>query len=152
MHGRNLIAGLVLCAVAGTYAYLIGTIPDRSLPNTPGPTFMPWLIALAMGALSLALVVQGSMGLRSARGSDRSEAIEGLDGKTIALLGAMVAYVIAIPLVGFLIASMIFFAVAMVLFGARNPIVVACASIVVPIALQFLFRNAFSIILPAGLF
>lgn len=152
MHGRNLIAGLVLCAVAGTYAYLIGTIPDRSLPNTPGPTFMPWLIAIALGVLSLALVVQGGMGLLAAGGSDHMEAREGLDGKGIALLGAMVVYVIAIPLVGFLVASIVFFAVAMVLFGARNPIVVAGASIVLPIALQFLFRNAFSIILPAGPF
>lgn len=151
MHGRNFIAGLVLCAVAGTYAYLIGTIPDRSLPNTPGPTFMPWLIAMAMGALSLALVVQGSRGLLAAGGSDRSQAGEGLDGRGLALLAAMVAYVIVIPLVGFLIASIVFFALAMVLFGARNPLVVAIASIVIPIALQFLFRNAFSIILPTGM-
>ena len=67
---RNLVAGLVLCAVTVAYASLIGSIPDRTLPNTPGPSFMPWLIAAVMGILSLCLVIQAARELLRIAGAD----------------------------------------------------------------------------------
>ena len=149
---RNLVAGLVLCAVTVVYASLIGSIPDRTLPNTPGPSFMPWLIAAAMGILSLCLVVQAALALLRPTGATPAIEFASFDSRAALLLAAMALFVAAIPILGFLIAGIVFFACAMVLFGARNPFTVIAGAIAVPLLLQLLFRHVFSIILPAGIF
>lgn len=149
MNLRNLIAGLVLCAVTVTYALLIATIPDRTLPNTPGPTFMPWLVAGALGVLSLSLVGQAIVGLT--RDAPSMAGFLEIDLRSVGLLVALAALLVALPYLGFLIAGMVFFAVAMLLYGARQPIPIIAAAIAVPFLLQTLFRHAFSIVLPTGL-
>jgi hypothetical protein len=150
MNLRNLLAGLVLCAVTITYASLITTIPDRTLPNTPGPTFMPWLVAAALGTLSVLLVGQAIAGL--ARETPSLAGFIEVDPKGIALLAAMAILLVAIPYFGFLYSSIAFFAVAMMLYGGRQPLPIIVAAIAIPLLLQTLFRYAFSIILPAGIF
>ncbi len=150
MNIRNLVAGLVLCVITAAYASLIGTIPDRTLPNTPGPSFMPWLIAAMTGALSLALLAQGVIGLRQSGASEESAPFAEIDGRAVLLLLAFAVYLAALPYVGFLYGSIVFFAALMVLFGARSPLLIIAAAVVVPLALQFVFRHAFTIILPTG--
>lgn len=150
MAVRNLVAGLVLCVLTAVYAGLIGSIPDRTLPNTPGPSFMPWLIAGMMGVLSLALVVQGATALRASGPSGGEDAPGGIDGRSVLLLLGFAVYLVALGYVGFFYASVAFFAGLMVLYGARSPILIIIASLVVPLALQLIFRHAFSIILPTA--
>ncbi|MGI9424941.1 MAG: tripartite tricarboxylate transporter TctB family protein [Hyphomicrobiaceae bacterium] len=152
MNVRNLIAGLVLAVVAGVYAFLIDGIPDRTLPNTPGPSFMPWLIACALGILSLALVAQGVIGLLGTSAGVQGQTDISVDSKAVLLLALLAIYVVAIPYAGFLYASVVFFVGAMVLFGARNPVVIIVSSIAIPLCLQYLFRHLFSIVLPSGSF
>ena len=152
MHLRNLVAGLVLCAITAAYASLIGSIPDRTLPNTPGPSFMPWLVAAAMGILSLSLVIQSAVALLRQSATTSSIGFASFDAGAALLLAAMGIFVAAIPVLGFLIAGMAFFACAMVLFGARNPLIIIASSIATPLLLQLLFRHVFSIILPPGIF
>ena len=60
-------------------------------------------------------------------------------------------YLVALPTAGFIAASIVFFAGLMVLYGARNPVVVVAASIAIPLALYLLFRHVFTIILPTGI-
>ncbi len=100
--------------------------------------------------LSLALVGQAIAGL--ARGAPSHEGCIDFDPKSIGLLVAMVALLAAIPYFGFLAAGIVFFAVAMVLYGARQPLTIIVAAIAIPLLLQTLFRYAFSIVLPAGMF
>lgn len=149
MNLRNLLAGLVLCAVTIAYASLIDTIPDRTLPNTPGPTFMPWLVAAALGTLSLLLVGQAVVGL--SREPASLAGFSNFDMKGLGLLAALAALLAAIPYLGFLYSSMAFFAAAMLLYGGRQPLLIAAAAIIIPLLLQLLFRHAFSIVLPAGI-
>ena len=45
MGHRNLAAGFVLLTAGIGFALATGQLPDRTLPDTPGPAFFPWLIA-----------------------------------------------------------------------------------------------------------
>ncbi len=150
MNLRNLVAGLVLCTVTAIYASLIGSIPDRTLPNTPGPTFMPWLVVAAMGALSVSLVAQAAFSMMRAPAAPPTS-FASFDAKAGLLLVAMATFVAAIPVLGFLIAGVAFFACAMVLFGARRPLVIVTGAVAIPVVLQLLFRHVFSILLPSGI-
>ena len=113
---------------------------------------MPWLIAAVTGILSIALIAQGSLGLLRSPPSPEQMKSQSFDHRAVLLLVAIAAFAVAIPYAGFVYAGIPFFACAMLLYGARQPLVIIGASITVPVLLQFVFRNVFSIILPAGVF
>ncbi len=149
MAHKNIAAATGLLAFTGWYGVLTATLPERSImPNTPGPSFFPWLITAALCALSLALLYQGITRLKhqSSEGTDWQEA------RTPALALASIAiYLAALPYLGFIFASMFFFAVLMWLYGSRNPVMIVAGSVLGPVILYFLFRHGFNILLPRGL-
>ncbi len=53
---RNVIVGAVLLVIGVAYGLMTASLPDRSLPNTPGPAFFPWLITGGLLVLSTALL------------------------------------------------------------------------------------------------
>ncbi len=146
MARRNVIAALVLLAFSAVYAVLSGELPDRSIPNTPGPSFFPLVIVTVIAVLSLALLVAGIREL-----SDERTAVDGATTRTgwITLL-AFLIYLASFPFLGFLLASIPFFAVLMALYGARSPFRIAVGSLVIPVGLYFLFTGVFQILLPRG--
>lgn len=148
MAGRNIIAALVLIGIGTGYGMLTAVLPTRPVPNTPGPSFFPWLITAALLTLSFALLGRGVLQLRS-EGGGRS-ALSSLSWRPVVALLWFAAYVAALPHAGFLIAGIPFFAGMMVLYGGRNPLVVALTAAAVPVALFFLFRQGFQIMLPQG--
>ena len=149
MAHKNIAAAIGLLAFTGWYAVLTAGLPERAImPNTPGPSFFPWLITAALTALSLALLVQGVTRLKRANGA----ATDLFDFKTPVLaLTSFAIYLTALPYLGFVPASVVFFAALMWLYGSRNPIMIAAGSIASPIILFVLFRYGFNIILPRGL-
>ncbi len=148
---RDVIAGIVLLLVAAGYALAIGTIPDRSLPNTPGPSFFPYLIAAALAVLSAALLIQGLVGLRAGSDETKAEKLIDVDGREAVALIWFAIYLAVLPYTGFKAATIPFFAGLMLLYGARSPVLVIAGSLAVPLALDAIFRHAFSILLPAGI-
>lgn len=148
MGTRNVIAALGLIALAVWYAVLAGDLPERAIPNTPGPSFVPWIVAGSLAVLASALLVQG---LRAARRSDTLVA----PGRAVLLgaaaLGAFVIYLALLPLLGFLVASIPFFAVLMALYGERRPVWLVAGSVACPACLFVLFRHLFQIPMPRGL-
>ena len=150
MARRNIVASLVISALGIWYAVLIQDLPERtSMPNTPGPAFFPTVIVTALLTLSLILAASGIAAIRKSTGFSEPRFP---DWPPAIAIGAFVAYLAALPVVGFIISSAAFFAILMILYGCRSRIMVACASVAVPIALFALFRYGFQIILPRGLF
>ena len=149
MAHKNIAAAIGLLAFTGWYAALTSRLPERAImPNTPGPSFFPWLITAGLCALSIALLVQGITRLKRTNGA----AAEPHDFKTPVLaLASFAIYLAALPYLGFVAASVLFFAALMWLFGARNPVVIAAGAIAGPLILFVLFRYGFNIILPRGL-
>ena len=106
-------------------------------------------IITIVAALSVALLVKGIMGRRPVDHPAEKQSFAWLPALTLA---AFVVYLAILPWLGFLIASVAFFAVLMLLYGCRSPVKIVLWSLVLPIALHVLFTEAFQILLPAGPF
>ena len=151
MRRRNIIAAVVLLALTLGYGALTTQLPVRSLPDTPGPPFFPWINTIILLALSLGLLVQGL----TAKPSGKLEAVTTPDDanarrRAIWALGAFVVYLVILPGLGFLLATAPFFAVLMVLIGEKRWLWVALGSIGMTISLYVLFRHGFAVFLPSG--
>lgn len=148
MWRRNVIAALVLMCVAAGYGYLSAQLPDRTLPNTPDPAFFPWINTVALFALAVILLFQGL--------ADKRAAIEATPwgARQIAALltlASFVLYLLALPTVGFLLATAPFVAALMLLFGERRPTWLAAGSVGISVFLFVIFSQLFNVFLPRGL-
>lgn len=149
MAWRNIVAGSGVLAFSAWYAWLAGGLPERSLPNTPGPSFFPLVVISLAAVLSAALVIQGIMALRT----DADTAPQGAESRLPALtIAAFFVYLAALPFAGFILASIVFFAALMLLYGSRKPLLIGIASTAVPVVLFVIFRYGFQIVLPRGVF
>lgn len=149
MAKRHIVAGLVLIALGAWYVHLIGNLPLRSImPNTPGPSFFPIIIAVAVLGLSSTLLISGLIGLRK----DFDVTVEESNAKTSAIaLSVFALYLAILPYAGFILASVPFYAVLMYLYGSRSKLLIVAASAILPIAVFVIFRYAFQIVLPRGI-
>jgi putative tricarboxylic transport membrane protein len=147
MRNKNVVAALILIALGGVYGYLTAGLPKRSLPDTPDPSFFPWIITACLLILSLALLVQGLKANRGARPD--VDTAGGLRAPTV-FLTLFVAYVAALPFTGFVIASVPFFAALMWLYGERRRGWIVVVSVMFPVILVLVFRNGLHIPLPTG--
>jgi len=147
MRHKNIIAGIILTALGLAYGYMTTGLPVRSLPNTPGPSFFPWILTFCLLVLSVSLLVQG---LRMGK----DEAPPGNDGggsiPAFLFLIVFAVYLALLPFMGFLAASIPFFAVLMVLYGETRKLWIASLSFGVPVFLFLLFRDVFNIPMPRG--
>ncbi|MED5535780.1 MAG: tripartite tricarboxylate transporter TctB family protein [Pseudomonadota bacterium] len=147
MVRRNVLAGVVLLAIGLGYGVLTADLPDRTLPGTPGPAFLPWLITAGWLALSTALLVRGLLG-----GGKKSDVIEyHIPTQSWLALVGFAAYLLLLPTLGFIVASILFFAGLTWLYGERNKLLIALTAIIIPIVLFYLFAAGFQVLLPRGL-
>ncbi|MDH3700304.1 MAG: tripartite tricarboxylate transporter TctB family protein [Alphaproteobacteria bacterium] len=147
MARRNVVAALALLAFGAWYAWLSAGLPERHMPNTPGPSFFPLVIVTLLVGLALALLIKGIADLRSGRDRD---APGRLSPGALSAVTAFLVYLGALPFAGFVVSSVIFFAVLMVLYGGRKPLLIGVAATLVPVALFVIFRYGFQIVLPHG--
>ncbi len=152
MRRRNIIAAVALLALTAIYGVLTTQLPSRSLPDTPGPPFFPWINTVILFALSLGLLVQGLMG-KTAETASAPSADDAADQRRRALwaFGIFIVYLLVLPGLGFLLATVPFFAALMVLFGERRWLWVTIGSVSMTVFLYILFRHGFSIFLPRGI-
>lgn len=153
MRRRNIIAAVALIVFSLIYGALTTQLPVRSLPNTPGPPFFPWVNTAILLALSIGLLVQGLRGTNSGDNDSQPPAAATASQRRLAAwaLGAFVVYLIALPGLGFLLATTPFFAALMVLFGERRWLWVVIGSVATTTILYILFRHGFSVFLPRGI-
>jgi hypothetical protein len=147
MRRRNLIAAIVLLVLGAGYGILTSQLPERSLPDTPGPPFFPWINTVVILALSAGLLVQGLWG------RDGDATVEGAGpgrGRAAWALGAFIVYLAVLPGLGFIVATVPFFGTLMALFDERRPAMLAAGAIGATVLLYLVFRHGFGIFLPAG--
>ena len=123
-------------------------LPARTLPNTPDPSFFPWINTILLGVLSVALLIQGIL-----RPTKKGVMQSTLGTRTaIVALGLILLYLVAIPYFGFVLSSVPFFALFMVLHGERRKLWLLIGAAGIPIFLYNLFSHLFSVPLPRGMF
>ncbi|MGI9258799.1 MAG: tripartite tricarboxylate transporter TctB family protein [Gammaproteobacteria bacterium] len=143
---RDLLAGALLLIFGIGYGLLTLALPNRSLPNTPGPALFPTIISAGLISLSIALIVRsvrkGESGATAAAVFERSQ--------TLALAGFL-AFIVVLPYAGFVAASIPFFAGMTWLYGERRVVVVAVSALLIPLLLYYVFRFGFQVLLPVGI-
>lgn len=147
MRRKDIIAAVALIVCAILYGVLTANLPTRTLPNTPDPSFFPWINTVLILVLSAWLLVRA---LRQPVPEPRSTGT-GRNHRAVWALAAFVGYLAVMPGLGFILATAPFFAVMMVLFGERRPIWVGGGSVGTTVLLYVLFRYGFGVILPRGL-
>lgn len=165
----DLITGTFLLALS--IVMFIATFNIEALTDSRvGADFMPKIIAVLIAIMSIPVIVNGfkrekvieSDG-KSAVSDDSevsvSEAKEETDNEKsyISLVLTIIllfVYLFLIPIIGFLIATSAYLIIQMLLFSEwtiRNAIRYAIISIVTSTIVYFVFRNAFYVMLPAGI-
>ena len=148
MGRRNVIAALALLVLGVAYAILTSELPSRTIPNTPGPSFFPWVLTGSLLVLAIGLLVQG---IRLPNDGSVSDVPEAGAPRRLIGLAWFAIYLAVLPTIGFLLATIPFFAGLMALYGGARAIWLAVASVAVPVFLYFAFRDGFQILLPRGL-
>lgn len=146
---REVAVGIVMLLVGVAYLLATSRIPQKaSIDATTVPTILGWLMCL-LGA------VQIGTALKIPAGTERAP--ESVDyatlGKTVALI---VGYVALLNTVGFVIMSVIYLFVQFIVLtpSGRKPSYVSYAviAVVTTAVVYALFRYAFDLVLPVGLF
>ncbi len=137
MKRKNIIAGVVLLLIGLAYGWLALQLPDRAQTGALSPGFFPLIIAALLTIFSASLLVQG---LVMPAPSEKAQKPEGFNQAALALF-AFFVYIAALRFFGFVITSIPFFAVMMVLFGERRIVWLVSASVGVTLFLYAVFEQ-----------
>jgi len=148
MRTRNLLAGITMLLLCAGYAYLTANLPSRDIQNSTQPSFFPWVIVGCMSLLSFTLMVQGLIPRFNREILVPSDIAS--KRMAIALLLA-IAYMIALPWLGFVAANIFLFAGLTYLYGEVRPLWIVVSSILISVFVFMVFREVFQIRLTAGI-
>tara|TARA_Y100000590_G_C15676874_1_gene998377 strand:- start:382 stop:816 length:435 start_codon:yes stop_codon:yes gene_type:complete len=143
MRKKNLISSIAFLVVGIGYSYLTFWLPIRTLPNTPGPSFFPWVIAICFLILSILLLCKNLF-----YKNENEEDKEIFGEKIFTLILLMFFYILLLPITGFLFITPFFFAGFMYLTSEKRFFYISIFSVSIPFFIFYLFQNIFSIYLP----
>lgn len=146
----------VFFMVLGAILYFAAAALPKSTVMDIGPDFMPKVTAILIFILALALTIQSVMGLKDKEIDPDS--IPKCDYKrVITSIILMLIYVFAMRPVGFIVTTLVYLPLQMLVLspddqrGVKNIAVLAVIDVIFTLAVYFLFRYAFMIMLPRGI-
>ncbi len=158
MGVSEIVFAVVFMCLAGMFFLLTFTFPPQSIALSP--TVFPRFVTACLFVLALMLLVQGVRKRRAARAAKREPA-EGQGGvraarrvdrpfviRFVILGGAGFLYVQGIGLLGYLAATPLFVAAAMLIFGERKWYRIVPVAVVTTVTLYVVFRTVFRVPLP----
>ena len=147
MRTRNLVASIFLLILCGGYAYLTVNLPTRAIENSTQPSFFPWVIVVFLTGLTILLLIQVAVSGKQ----PKIERTHQLPVKRL-IYGLLLslAYLLALPKLGFVAANIPLFGGLMYLYGERSPLWIGLGSVIISVAVFLVFRQVFQIILPVG--
>lgn len=147
MTGGDRLSGAAFLLLALVAIWEAGKLPLGQL-SLPGPGFQPFWAAVALGVLSLALVLRA--GVRGPREAQASPSGWAGWRKAVVTMAALVGYGLLLKEVGYLLATGGLVALFLVLERQRWPIVLAVA-LGAALASYWLFAVWLQVPLPRGL-
>jgi putative tricarboxylic transport membrane protein len=154
MIGRDGIAGLAVAAASLVLFWL--TLGLERNPLVPiGPGFYPRIVLGVSALLGLALAFRDVLARRRARPAAPRAAPQGRNYRLVALsFGAFGLYVLALPALGFRIATLLFVAgVNALLDPPRRPLQwlrVLLLGVLAALATYYVFEQYLAVLLPRG--
>lgn len=138
------IGSMLLIAFSVAVFVLSAGLPEARTEGDPGSAFYPRLIAGSIMILALVQFVK-----RVVSGTEvRHEVQVGMVVRVSFVIGFFAAYVLLLPLFGFLAGSFLFLLVLLRYSGESNPAVLVGVSIGLPLVLFYVFSGFFNIPLP----
>ena len=147
MRTRNLSASIFLLFLCGGYAYLTANLPTRAIENSTQPSFFPWIIVIFLTGLTILLLIQVTVSGKQ----PKIKRTHQLPVKRL-IYGLLLslAYLFALPKLGFVAANIPLFGGLMYLYGERSPLWIGLGSVIISVTFFLIFRQIFQIILPVG--
>ncbi|UXN57090.1 tripartite tricarboxylate transporter TctB family protein [Phyllobacterium zundukense] len=127
---KDLISGVVLLAVSGTYYAWSSQIADSTLSDEVGATGLPHVLSIILAILAVLLIARAMLFRRARTATASADADEGDAGLPRAigflLLGAV--YVFVLPFIGYVAGTALLIGAVALYEGApRNWVVLAAA-------------------------
>ena len=150
----ELIVGILFLILSLIIFFQAGNLPDSSYEPL-GPAGFPRIIVLAMGILSIFLIVKKlkSMDLSQA-GLDFREIFKEYKLIFITLVNFLI-YILIMRYIGFRISTFIFVFTTQLLLGPRKEkkyLVIGSIALVISLGSYYFFQNYLGVIFPAGIF
>lgn len=148
----DLLVGAVFLVIAIVFYAMASALPASMITEGVGSDFLPKILAIGTGILA---VLQCIKGVRTMR-SDITVEEEEFKPEYWRVLSTIVAfgiYVFVLNTVGFLISSIVYLFVQMLILAPkekRNIPLLLVITVVFNVAVYFLFRNGLNVMLPAG--
>lgn len=161
LKNKNIQSGIFLLLVS--VVMFVATLSFKQLTTSQvGPAFMPQIISALIGLMSIAIIIEGYRKVKSGTKGDPDEEGEEVQGNAkeisyrpvIQSFVLMAIYVAVMPVVGFLITTMLYMFLQMMILSSkpeRRWLLFAIVSVVASSVIYYVFRNVFYIMLPSGL-
>lgn len=149
MIRANLLLGALLALFGGWYFWLTTAAPHRRLPYDPGIMFVPRVLASGLILLSVLLILQQLVPRLPRPKEMLAERLDSRDWlRTFGLFGLTVAYTALLPWLGFLLATPVYLAAALVVSGAGWRSRTGVVAVVVTGVIYVSFVSFFKVSLP----
>lgn len=154
MGGKKLseIVLSIVLLISGAALWLAAQKIEVGAAMGQGGDFMPKLCSTVWLILSVLLLFQ-SISIRE-EGEESQISLKGFFSTLILLF----AYVLLLDIIGFVLTSIVYMFVQMLLFvpeeyrNRKSLVLFAVISVITPVAVNALFVNVFALILPTGIF
>lgn len=142
----NRLAAFLLIASGLWYGYLTSQQAAASALGDPGLTLFPWILTVVLLVLAVSILVQDLRGKALPKRFSFQVTAGGI--RSVAGFVLTLVYFYVVPILGFLVASVLFFASLMLLCGERRPLRIVGFSCMIPILILLFFQGLFQIPLP----
>lgn len=147
-HSDKLGSVLLLGFSTVLFVYTGQLQAGRTPEHDPGPAFFPRLI---LAGIAILAVIQLAQSIRD--GEQRRHEIPVSTAKSVVTVAAaLLVYVALLPLLGFLLSSMLFLAGLLRYSGETNPWIIGGISVGLPVVLFAVFAGIFNVPLPENEF
>ncbi|MGP9724269.1 tripartite tricarboxylate transporter TctB family protein [Corynebacterium sp. AOP40-9SA-29] len=131
-----LIIGVALLILAAGF-------PEPGQPEDPGTAALPRLIGFALAGLGVLLL------FNSEKNTFLPE--KGARLRTVLIVAAGIAYTYAMTPLGFMLSTLVFMVVGLLIMGIRSPLRLVLVPVGVSVIVYYLFTAALGVYLPDGI-
>lgn len=154
----DIVVSIFFMALSAVMIYAAMLLPKSTVMEI-GPDFMPTVVGVATLIMSAALLIISLKGLKARAAEAESNPPAQCDYKRMLLsLILILIYVFALKPVGFIITTLVYLPIQMYVLAdadhrsKKDIIMLLVIDVVFTIAVFFLFRYGFKIVLPQGIF
>ena len=139
--GDRVAAGMLLAFAVGVFAYTF-TFPAPLQDLDPGVTAFPRMVTVLIGVLALVVLFRPQEGEPLPRGRAAV--------RVVVTVLFLCVYAVVLDSVGFVITTVVFLLVELLLIGVRRPVLLVLVPLGVSVGLFYLFRVFLEVPLPVS--